>query len=163
MSEEMNPVQGMYARVDDASGVRCTVTMSDVSLSVYEEVKLLQFTAFEAGKAFPRVAQTTGTTIDRDRYNQDITDLIMAVEKTQKTTMHLRSGNKITTYVAKTPVQNEENGYLELSPKRREWWMGNPNLEPIVTSMREYLPNFSPWRGLDDEYIYLFSRKSNLL
>jgi len=105
----------------------------------------------------------TGTTIDRDQYNQDITDLTLAVEKTQKTTMYLRSGNKVVTYVAKQPVQNEETGFLELSPARKEWWMDNPHIGPIVTSLREYLPNFSPWRGQNDEYISLFSKKSTLL
>lgn len=166
MSEEHsvnNPVQGMYAMVDDQVGVRCTVTMADVSVSVYKEVNLLAFTALQAGKAFPRVAQVAGTNIDRSRYDQDITDLIMAVEKTQKTVMHLRSGNKVTTYVAKTPVQNEQNGYLELSPQRKEWWLDNPHIAPIIESISEYLPGFSPWKGQVDTYIHLFSRQSALL
>lgn len=163
MSDEMNPIQGMYANVDDQSGVRCTVTMSDVSVSVYKEVNLFAFNAFQAGKAFSRVAQITGTTIDRDKYNRDITDLILAVEKTQKTTMHMRSGNKVVTYVAKQPVQDEETGFLELSPHRKEWWMDNPHIEPIVTSIREYLPDFSPWKGQIDQYIRLFSKTSTLL
>lgn len=163
MSEEFNPVQGMYAQVDDESGVRCTVTMSDVSVSVYKEVNLLPFNALQAGKAFPRVAQMTGTTIDRDQYNQDITDLTLAVEKTQKTVMHLRSGSKVTTYVAKGPVQDEETGYLELSPWRKEWWLGNPNIAPIVESICKYLPGFAPWKGQADQYIRMFVKTSSLL
>lgn len=166
MSEEKlikNPIQGMYAAVDDQVGVRCTVTMSDVSVSVYKEVNLLPFTALQAGKAFARVAQKAGTTIDRNSFDQDMTDLILAVEKTQKTVMHLRSGNKVTTYVAKTPVQDDETGYLELAPQRKEWWMGNPHLEPIVTAINEYLPGFSPWKGQLDDYIRIFSKTSSLL
>lgn len=160
---ENNPIQGMYAMVDDQAGVRCTVTMSDVSVSVYKEVNLLAFNALQAGKAFTRVAQLAGTTIDRSRYDQDITDLIMAVEKVQKTVMHMRSGSKVTTYVAKVPVQDEKTGFLELSPNRKEWWLGNPHLAPIVESINEYLPGFSPWKGQVDDYIRIFSRTSSLL
>lgn len=163
MSEEMNPVQGMYAMVNDKGVYRCTVTMTDVSLTTYHEVNLFEFDAVKVGKAFPRIAQHSGTTLVRERYDQDFTDLLMIVEKTQKTTMCLRSGDKIHTYVAKQPVQDSETGFLELSPYRKEWWMGNPHIAPVVESIQEYLPDFKPWRLQADPYIRIFSKTSSLL
>lgn len=157
------PVQGMYAMINDRGVYRCTVTMSDVSLTTYHEVNLFEFDAHKVGKAFSRVAQQSGTTISRERYDEDFTDLLMAVEKTQKTTMSLRSGDKVHTYVVKQPVQDSETGFLELSPYREKWWMENPHLAPIVQSIQEYLPDFKPWRLQADPYIRIFSKTSGLL
>lgn len=163
MSEEMNPVQGMYAAVNDRPARRCTVTMSDVSLTVYEEVNLFNFTPHKVDQCFPSVAASCQATIDRSVFNQDFKDLIVAVEKVQRTTMSLRSGDKIITNVAKQIVQDEATGYLEFAPEREEWWMGNPHIQPIIVSIQSYLPDFAPWRGLGDNYISLFSRRSTLL
>ena len=164
MSEEaFNPVQGMYAQINDRGVYRATVTMTDVSLTTYHEVKLFEFNALKVGKAFSRIAQLAGTNIQRELYSEDFTDLLILTEKTQKTTMCLRSGDKVHTYVVKQPVQREDDGFLELSPYREEWWTGNPALAPIVESIQSYLPDFAPWKMQLDPYIRLLSKTSGLM
>lgn len=164
MSEEaFNPVQGMYVQIDDKGVHRCTVTMTDVSLTTYHEVNLFTFNMDQVKKVFSRVMNLSGQTVTRERYEQDFQDLLLVVGKTQKTTMCLRSGNKIHTYVVGQPVQREDDGFLELSPYREDWWMQNPKLEPIIESIKEYLPEFAPWKMQLDPYIRAMSKVSGLM
>ncbi len=155
-------VQGMYAQINDSGVHRCTVTMSHVSLTTYHETNIFAFDEKKVAKAFNRIAMKAGTQIDRSRYEQDFADLLALVSKTNKTTMCLISGDKVHTYVAKTIVQSEEDKYLEMSPYRREWWMDNPHIAPVVESIQEYLPDFRPWRVLADPYISILSKTSSL-
>ncbi len=165
MSDEkqvQGDVQGMYAQVVGGAIHKMTVTMPHVSLTTYEEVNILGFDMHQVSKNFKRTAQLAGTAIDGDKFEQDFKDLLGLVIKTQKTTMHLISGDKICTYVAKTIVQREDDKFLEMSPYRAAWWMDNPHLSPIVESIQSYLPGFKPWKMKLDPYIRSLMMNSGL-
>lgn len=160
--EQAPLVQGMYCQVNDTGCQKCTVTMTDVSLTIYRTVNLFTFGMGKVEKSFNAIAQEAGTNIQRAQYNQDFTDLLAVCAKIQSTKMSLRSGDKIVTFTPGQPIHDEKTGYLELSPERPEWW-AHPLLEPIVTSIQSYLPGFEPWLLQRDKYIGRLSIKSSLL
>lgn len=159
---EGSVVQGMYCVVKGEGTRKCTVTMTDISLTVYTTSNLFLFTEDDVKKRFSQIAQKSGSHISREKYEQDFLDLLQVTSKTRKTQMSLRSGDKIFTYTLGEPVQDEKTNFLELSPERQEWWE-HPNVKPIVSSICEYLPNFKPWLLQKDTYIAILSGKSSLL
>lgn len=162
MSEELNPVQGMYCVVKGSGSQKCTVTMPAVCLTVYSEVPVFSFTTEDAHKRFAKVANIAGTNISRQTFDKDIEDLLRVTGKTQRAEMSLVSGDKILTYAVGQPLEEEGTGYLELTPDREGWWQ-HPNLEPIVESLQSYLPGFKPWLMNKDVYIAAMSARSGLL
>lgn len=161
MSEQQvsNPVQGMHCKVDDVSS-KCTISMHMVCVTQYEEVRLLSVSDRDIEDAFARVARylspDSGANMSKEVYVQDFKDLVSAVSKVQKSVMTLMSGNRITTYAVGEPV-GDEKGFLYLNPQMKEWWE-HPTLEPIVQSIQQYLPDFSPWHLGKDKYLVLMKR-----
>ena len=159
---EQNPVQGMYCIINDVGTRKCTVTMADVSLTMYREVNLLTFDMGSVKRHFNRIVQAAKTNINREQYEQDFLDFINVLNKVKHTEMKLRSGDKVLTYAIGQPVVNEIDGFVELSPSRAEWWT-HPGVEPIVKSITSYLPDFKPWLLQKDDYIGILSARSSLL
>lgn len=160
--EVVPQIQGMHCILKGYGTIRATVTMSDVSLTIYETANLLEFTIADVRKRFKKLAMTARTNIVQSKLEQDFEDLITVCSKVQKTNMCLRSGDRISTYALGQPVYDEKDGFLFLSPSMKQWWT-HPSVEPIVQSIQEYLPGFAPWLLQKDIYIGILSQKSSLL
>lgn len=163
--------QGMYAHVGLAGSNNLQVkkiifTVEAVTLTVYDNVSLINIS--ERGLTNGWLAYTSrkslmATPITKDRFEQDFTDLMNAVGKVDKVTMLFPCGSKVVTYCVGKPVVEDETKFLEMSWEREAWWMNNPFIAPIVESIREYYPTFSPWKGTKEVLISAMLSRSSLL
>lgn len=160
--EEQTPVQGMHCELKGSGTVKCTVTMSDVCLTIYSTVNLFEFGKDMVVKRLKRISTMVDHPVDMAMLQSDLNDLLDITDVVQKSQMSLRSGDKIITYALGQPDYDERDGYLYLTPKVKEWW-DHPNIQPVVESIQRQLPDFKPWLLQSDPYIAILSQKSSLL
>ena len=157
----INPAQGMHCELKGEGTVKCTVSMNMVCLTTYHIVDLLKISDRSVSNRFNTISRYFPSPVKKEDFCQDFGDLVKAVSKVQSTRMSLPSGDKVITYCIGEP-QKDEQGFLYLSPTMKEWWE-HPNIEPIVTAIQVYLPDFKPWLLHKDEILCILSQKSTLL
>lgn len=158
-------IQGMFCCVKgEGSSLKCTVSMADICLTVYSEVKLFEFDMVRVHNRVPGLIRslTDCKAMKVEDLISDLEDLLDVTSKVQKTVMSLRSGDKIQTYALGHPEYDEKTGYLYLCPLMPEWWE-HPKVKPIVESLQAKLPGFAPWKMQGDSYIKLLSARSALM
>lgn len=153
-------VQGMYCEMKGKT-VKCTVSMSDVSLTVYGDAKLFDLELPDLFVRFSRVSRLFAQAATKEQFCQDFEDLLTLTSKVNRTQMFLRSGQELVCY-ALGVAESDEQAFLYLTPKMREWW-NHPRIKPIVESIQEYLPDFSPWLLTRDKTIGILTSQSSLL
>ena len=155
-------IQGMFCEMAGRGTIQCTVTMSDVSLTVYSKVNLFTFDDDKIAASFRRLSHyVTETSLSKADFEQDFKDLLYICSKVNKTELYV-GGQTLLTYVIGEPVLDENTGYAYVTPRCKEWW-SHPRLEPIVNSIKIYFPDFEPWKLQKDKYLGMLSSKSTLI
>lgn len=154
-------IQGMHCEIKGKGTSKCTITVSEIPLSVYSTVNLFVFDEDDVAKNFKRLTHyISSVSITRKEYEDDFRDLLHICSKVSKTELFI-AGQVISTYAIGEPMMSED-GFLYLTPACKEWW-DHPRVQPIVESIQGYFPDFQPWLLQKDKYLGILSSKSALI
>lgn len=154
-------VQGMYCEIKGKGTSKCTITVSEIPLSVYSTVNLFVFDEDDVSKSFKRLTHyISSVSITRKEYEDDFRDLLHICSKVSKTEFYI-AGQVVSTYAIGEPGMSED-GFLYLTPACKEWW-DHPRVQPVVASIQCYFPDFQPWLLQKDKYLGILSSKSALI
>lgn len=163
MTDQHEPtVQGMHCELKGVGTVKATVSLDKVCVTIYSSVNLFDFNNYTVSQKFGSLLRLFPETVSKEEFCQDMADMLIATDNVHKCQMRLSNGDVIITYSLGAPEFDEKDGYLYLTPSVKGWW-SHPNVEPIVTAIQKYYPDFSPWLLTKDKLFAILMSRSSLL
>lgn len=156
-----NNIQGVIAAfqpsiTSPAKVVKLTMDVNNISVCIVDDIQYFKFSAKEVDEALLKYRLDLEKDIDHKEVVNLFGDLHDMLDKVHKRTYYMNNGSVITTFTSPHTdevILTDDGQYFVMTASMSDWWMKNTGIKTIIESIRQHIPDFSPWKGAGDTII----------